>query len=195
MHFPTYNFRTCRHSGRTSSGTRTRRERLEALQANWKEQMPQLVDAFLHWKHSRSDSPESSNSTADEAQVPNTIITPDQAHSESNADRETRYFDITAVRTDGKRVHRSFERITEPCLQRGDNSRSDRYQGSSPMSLSYDKAFSDALPSIQHLPSASIPSSFIIDCAEGILVLEFRLWREHFAMCMRYVFLRSFKIM
>ncbi|KAI0083022.1 hypothetical protein BDY19DRAFT_901037, partial [Irpex rosettiformis] len=43
------------------SGARTRRERLTALQANWKEQMPQLVDAYLCWKHHQQTSPQTTD--------------------------------------------------------------------------------------------------------------------------------------
>ncbi|KAI0818788.1 hypothetical protein BC629DRAFT_1588119 [Irpex lacteus] len=97
-----------RRSNGVHSGTRTRRERLEALRANWKEQMPQVVAVYLHWRHSQSASPVSTvdkgkESTTAQAQVPTATNTLEQADSEGNIDSETRYFDVTAIYTHERR--------------------------------------------------------------------------------------------
>lgn len=78
-----------------------------ALNQNWEDQMPELVMAYLAWKHPLSTCPRHANT----ANTPNTMPA-DVHHPDGNASpsepmafehpvtEDTRYFDVNAVQSD-----------------------------------------------------------------------------------------------
>ncbi|KAI0083349.1 hypothetical protein BDY19DRAFT_987928 [Irpex rosettiformis] len=98
---------TARRPGDLRSSARTRRERLIALQSNWKEQMPQLVDAYLHWKHNQSASSqatdlEDSERLASLQENGQLAVAEDPANGpQNNGGGEIGYFDVTGIWTHG----------------------------------------------------------------------------------------------
>ncbi|KAI0083766.1 hypothetical protein BDY19DRAFT_998324 [Irpex rosettiformis] len=92
-----------RRPGGLRSNARTRRERLVALRTNWKEQMPQLVDVYLQWKHKSASSATDATPCCDSRSSSNASDLIDGVGMPQAVESETRYFDVTAVWTHDRR--------------------------------------------------------------------------------------------
>lgn len=68
---------------------------------NWNEQMPQLVNTYLAWKHSTS-TPSQATDTVENNPTPMPAHAANCPNRGGSIDADTRYFDITAVWTHGK---------------------------------------------------------------------------------------------
>ncbi|KAI0083017.1 hypothetical protein BDY19DRAFT_981236 [Irpex rosettiformis] len=111
-----------RHPRETRSGARTRRERLMALRENWKEQMPQLIDAYLLWKHRNAGSFQTADlSTSDELTDANasansvpSIHTNNPAGIAHPIEEGVRCFDVMGIWTHDRRRLSIVQRPEEP---------------------------------------------------------------------------------